>query len=209
MPKEQEKTFDDPELNRAFMLGMATGLELCADGLRRMTEQQEEQRWKRHSAPIAAREWNLRHGKACSGAYPTRDGSSLTDGGTAPDAGIFSGDLFHPDGRKVSDRERATAIVRLCQESDVQRGIWKRIDENRELMELLTTEAPKFMKKFPYVVGWLVKMDVFLGALAEIVRPVNPFEGSECQFLRPWPDESAREARDGFQDYLVTEAFGG
>ena len=31
MPKEQEKTFDDPELNRAFMLGMATGLELCAD----------------------------------------------------------------------------------------------------------------------------------------------------------------------------------
>ena len=136
MPKEQEKTFDDPELNRAFMLGMATGLELCANGLRRMTEQQEEQRWKRHSAPIAAREWNPRHGKACSGGFPTRDGSSLTDGGTAPDAGIFSGDLFPPDGWKVSDRERA-AIVRLCQESDGRRGIWKRIDENRELMELL------------------------------------------------------------------------
>ena len=179
MPKEQEKTFDDPELNRAFMLGMATGLELCADGLRRMTEQQEEQRWKRHSAPIAAREWNPRHGKACSGGFPTRDGSSLTDGGTAPDAGIFSGDLFPPDGWKVSDRERA-AIVRLCQESDSRCGIWKRIDENR----------------------------AFLGALAEIVRPVNLFEGSGRQFPRPWPYEDARQVRDQLQYDFVTRAFG-
>ena len=207
MPKEQEKTFDDPELNRAFMLGMATGLELCANGLRRMTEQQEEQRWKRHSAPIAAREWNPRHGKACSGGFPTRDGSSLTDDGTAPDAGIFSGDLFHPDGRKVSDRERATAIVRLCQESDSRCGIWKRIDENRELMELLATEA-QFMKKFPYAAVWIAKTDAFLGALAEIVRPVNLFEGSGRQFPRPWPYEDARQVRDQLQHDFVTRAFG-
>ena len=188
------------------MLGMATGLELCANGLRRMTEQQEEQRWKRHSAPIAARKWNPRRGKACSGACPTRDGSSLTDGGTAPDAGIFSGDLFPPDGWKVSDRERA-AIVRLCQESDGRRGIWKRIDENRELMELLATEA-QFMKKFPYAAVWIAKTDAFLGALAEIVRPVNLFEGSGRQFPRPWPYEDARQVRDQLQYDFVTRAFG-
>lgn len=157
MPKEQEKTFDDPELNRAFMLGMATGLELCADGLRRMTEQR---------------------------------------------------DLFHPDGRKVSDRERATAIVRLCQESDSRCGIWKRIDENRELMELLATEAPNFMKKFPYAAVWIAKTDAFLGALAEIVRPVNLFEGSGRQFPRPWPYEDARQVRDQLQHDFVTRAFG-
>ncbi|WP_300811064.1 hypothetical protein, partial [uncultured Desulfovibrio sp.] len=159
-----------------------------------------------HSAPIAAREWNPRHGKACSGGFPTRDGSSLTDGGTAPDAGIFSGDLFPPDGWKVSDRERA-AIVRLCQESDGRRGIWKRIDENRELMELLATEA-QFMKKFPYAAVWIAKTDAFLGALAEIVRPVNLFEGSGRQFPRPWPYEDARQVRDQLQYDFVTRAFG-
>lgn len=110
------------------------------------------------------------------------------------------------DGRKVSDRERA-AIVRLCQESDSRRGIWKRIDENRELMELLATET-QFMKKFPYAAVWIAKTDAFLSALAEIVRPVNLFEGSGRQFPRPWPYEDARQLRDQLQNDFVTRAFG-
>ena len=64
------------------------------------------------------------------------------------------------------------------------------------------------MKKFPYAAVWIAKTDAFLGALAEIVRPVNLFEGSGRQFPRPWPYEDARQVRDQLQYDFVTRAFG-
>lgn len=46
-------------------------------------------------------------------------------------------------------------------------GIFKRIDENRELMELLQKDAPEFVHKHPWVMGWLESQDNFLSELAQ------------------------------------------
>ncbi|MDD2892551.1 MAG: hypothetical protein PHF20_01360 [Halothiobacillaceae bacterium] len=41
-------------------------------------------------------------------------------------------------------------------------GIYKRIDENRELMELLQAKAPEFLAAHPWVNSWLDSTDGFL-----------------------------------------------
>lgn len=48
-----------------------------------------------------------------------------------------------------------------------QRGIGKRIDENRELLELLYLDAPVLMKEKPWIAGWLHSQDEFLNDLAK------------------------------------------
>lgn len=69
-----------------------------------------------------------------------------------------------------------------------QGGIYKRIDENRELLELLQREAPELLAKQPWVVGWLESQDGFLCDLESAV-PLSdvqlPKRGSN--FPRPWP----------------------
>ncbi|WP_461280328.1 hypothetical protein [Acidithiobacillus sp.] len=45
------------------------------------------------------------------------------------------------------------------------RGIHKRIDENRELMELLQTTAPALLRECPWVEGWIHSQDHFLVAI--------------------------------------------
>jgi hypothetical protein len=42
------------------------------------------------------------------------------------------------------------------------RGIYKRIDEVREMAELLEQEAPRLCRDKPLIVGWLVATDDFL-----------------------------------------------
>lgn len=44
-------------------------------------------------------------------------------------------------------------------------GIYKRIDENRELMELLQAKAPEFLAAHPWINGWLESTDGFLNDL--------------------------------------------
>jgi hypothetical protein len=48
-----------------------------------------------------------------------------------------------------------------------QRGIGKRIDENRELLELLYLDAPVLMKEKPWIAGWIHSQDEFLNDLAK------------------------------------------
>ena len=71
-------------------------------------------------------------------------------------------------------------------------GIYKRIDENRELLELLRREAPEFLTKQPWVVNWLESQDGFLCDLESAV----PLADVQCpkqvsstsrSFPRPWP----------------------
>jgi hypothetical protein len=75
-------------------------------------------------------------------------------------------------------------------------GVHKRIDENRELLELLRDKAPEFIEQNSWVVHWLQSQDDFLCELASAV-PIT-----EGQFLsqtrdparafpRPWPGETA------------------
>lgn len=71
-------------------------------------------------------------------------------------------------------------------------GVYKRIDENRELLELLQREAPDFLAKHFEVVGWLKSQDEFLREL-EAVAPLTDVQfpqrtsPSERSFPRPWP----------------------
>lgn len=70
-------------------------------------------------------------------------------------------------------------------------GIHKRIDENRELMELLQSDG--FIDRYPWVEGWLRSQDEFLSALLAAVPIQNGlFMGATrggAPFPRPWPQE--------------------
>lgn len=62
-----------------------------------------------------------------------------------------------------------------------QAGIFKRLDENRELLELLIQETPELLHSHPWVVGWLASQDDFLQELA-IVSGIT-----QQKHIRPWP----------------------
>lgn len=72
-------------------------------------------------------------------------------------------------------------------------GIYKRIDENRELLELLQREAPEMLARQPWIVGWLEAQDGFLCDLAAAVPltdvqfPKQTRQQSGNSFPRPWP----------------------
>lgn len=71
-------------------------------------------------------------------------------------------------------------------------GVYKRIDENRELLDVLQREAPELLAKRPWIVGWLEAQDGFLCDLEAVVSPTDvqfpERRGSLNQnFPRPWP----------------------
>lgn len=51
-------------------------------------------------------------------------------------------------------------------------GVYKRIDEIRELTELLAQDAPEFMATHQWIAGWLASTDNFLSAVANAAEPV-------------------------------------
>ncbi len=65
-------------------------------------------------------------------------------------------------------------------------GIFKRLDENRELLELLMQETPEFLATHPWVVSWLESQDDFLLELA-ILSDVP-----QHKKIRPWPLPESR-----------------
>lgn len=68
------------------------------------------------------------------------------------------------------------------------RGIHKRIDENRELLQYLDQYAPEFMRAHPWVRGWIQGNDEFfveLERVAGIQNPIPPTSGRT--YPRPWP----------------------
>ncbi len=77
------------------------------------------------------------------------------------------------------------------------KGIYKRIDENRELMELLARDhGPGFLERNPWVAGWLESQDDFLNALKDadglpVAKPGSSSEGY------PRPAYNAFSERNG------------
>ncbi|EFG1052924.1 hypothetical protein BR311_003673 [Escherichia coli] len=65
-------------------------------------------------------------------------------------------------------------------------GILKRLDENRELLELLYRDAPELMKEKPWIRGWLESQDVFLVKVAEAAN-VQTKGDSIHPYPRPFP----------------------
>lgn len=66
------------------------------------------------------------------------------------------------------------------------RGIFKTVDENRELLAFLQKYAPDLLEKCPWIEGWLAGTDIFLVDIMMIFgmeneRPIGP------HFPRPWP----------------------
>ena len=89
---------------------------------------------------------------------------------------------------QLSDRSPAPSVneVLLVRHG----GIYKRIDENRELFELLQERAPEFLEKHFWVEGWLKSQDGFLNDLATAIPPdatLPRFNVVEGRFPRPWP----------------------
>jgi hypothetical protein len=71
-------------------------------------------------------------------------------------------------------------------------GVHKRIDENRELLELLQREAPEFLASHRWVEGWLSSNDDFFLALESNVPIKEGLFLGQAQrqpdvFPRPWP----------------------
>lgn len=55
----------------------------------------------------------------------------------------------------------------------IEGGIWKRLDEIRELTQLLQRDAPEFLTTHPWILGWFQSTDNFLTALAIAADPAG------------------------------------
>lgn len=96
--------------------------------------------------------------------------------------------------RQRRDAERAQTIVQVCR--TYQRGIYKRIDENRELLELLQHEAPALLNNCWWIEGWLRSQDDFLEKVAqEVCGSAQRLDrlGGPTPYPRPWPGKTPKE----------------
>lgn len=80
------------------------------------------------------------------------------------------------------------AIETLCNTRGNTGGLIKRIDENRELLEVLQRDAPAFLADHPCVVGWIASNDAFFVQLNDVIRSRRP--GVNRAYPRPWPELS-------------------
>ena len=75
----------------------------------------------------------------------------------------------------------------LCTKTDGERGIWKRVDENRELLEFLQEHAPALLERFPFIEIWIGNQDIFLMNLLRLLElPETPLRFG-TRFPRRWP----------------------
>ncbi|EJT4720279.1 hypothetical protein NT241_003294 [Salmonella enterica] len=64
-----------------------------------------------------------------------------------------------------------------------ERGVYKRIDENRELLELLIQQTPQLFETHGWIRGWFKSQDEYLLALAYRVGK----ETENSKRVRPYP----------------------
>lgn len=75
----------------------------------------------------------------------------------------------------------------LCTKTDGERGIWKRVDENRELLEFLQEHAPALLERFPFIEIWIGNQDIFLMNLLRLLELPENGPGLGPGFPRKWP----------------------
>jgi hypothetical protein len=80
---------------------------------------------------------------------------------------------------KYQTRLRAIESVIRCAGG----GVFKRIDENRELLELIQRESPEFLRKNSWVISWLKSHDDFFTELAKATQ----MQVSDEREPRHWP----------------------
>lgn len=90
-----------------------------------------------------------------------------------------------PPQTALSDEQKLACIKLLCTNFDCGRGIWKQIDENRELIQFLFNEFPEVKKRAFFIECWIGDTDYFLNCLAELLDMKEP---NPTQFFpRSWP----------------------
>jgi hypothetical protein len=68
----------------------------------------------------------------------------------------------------------------------VGRGVYKRIDENRELLELIQAKAPDLLAQCWWIEGWIQSQDDFLTELANAVQvPCPEISSHTHKYPRP------------------------
>ena len=96
--------------------------------------------------------------------------------------------------RILRGRRKVAAIDDVV--SRIGRGVFKRIDENRELLELLQLRCPEFLSEHPWVEAWLSSHDEFFTELAKATEAVNPHaiwnRIGRQPFPRAWPGQRWR-----------------
>ena len=77
----------------------------------------------------------------------------------------------------VGKRRRLDAIMMLATKRGTTGGLFKRIDENRELLQLLQDECPTFLREHSWIEGWIRGNDNFFTELRAILDVAAALEG--------------------------------
>ena len=91
------------------------------------------------------------------------------------------------DGHGLEHLQRA---LQVCNKSTG--GIFKRIDENRELLEFLKENAPDLLERSIWIEGWIEGQDHFLNDLVHALNIANPLPMSWNVYPRPWTGRKQR-----------------
>lgn len=102
----------------------------------------------------------------------------------------------------LSSTTRLSAIDAVLCFFEKQKGVYKRIDEGRELLSFLQDQAPDLLKRCFWIEGWLATNDRFLTALEQLVEPsrrasVRHTVGGES-WPRDWPADPREVDRPSF-----------
>lgn len=81
---------------------------------------------------------------------------------------------------------KVMAIEELATKRGSTGGLVKRIDENRELLELLQERVPQFVSSHPWLVGWIQANDNFFTQLEDILETHQALRMPK-DYPRPWP----------------------
>jgi hypothetical protein len=91
---------------------------------------------------------------------------------------------------QILGQSNANRKVKAIEELAIERGntggLVKRIDENRELLELLHERVPEFVTSHPWLVGWIRANDHFFTQLEGILETHQAMRMPK-DYPRPWP----------------------
>lgn len=80
---------------------------------------------------------------------------------------------------------KLAGVELLCKGFNRGRGIWKQVDENRELLQFLFSEFPEIKERAFFIENWVEATDLFLNCLIELLELKQPHPSAF--FPRRWP----------------------
>lgn len=66
-------------------------------------------------------------------------------------------------------------------------GVYKRVDENREMLALIQNHSPQLLNDHPHLIDWISSHDEFLTEASKFVTPKSCFFQPRKGFPRPFP----------------------